>query len=122
MRLKTLSNRQKGKVLRRLYDMVPKMCCLPDCNECCTHVTWSRFEWFSLNEATRFDYDFFKPACDFKKDGRCIIHNDRPLGCRLLGAVEDQRCKKGVRPDALLRKGDAAKITQIYHRIFFKED
>lgn len=45
-----------------------------------------------------------KGRCQLLRNGRCTVHADRPLICRLYGAVDDptMRCAYGCEPARLL--------------------
>jgi hypothetical protein len=42
--------------------------------------------------------------------GRCTVYADRPLICRLFGAVEDLRCPFGCLPERLLTPAEGRRL------------
>lgn len=129
-----LTAAQKENVLKRLYAAIPEMDCLPGCTACCGHTAWSRFEWYRLAPEVRANFNFFRLGCDFVKNGRCSVWNDRPFMCRIFGTVEPgeqpwgqiknavSRCPHGVEPESRLAAEQAKKLTLIYYKCFFQQE
>jgi hypothetical protein len=49
-------------------------------------------------------------TCPLLDAGRCTVYADRPLICRLFGAVEDLRCPFGCLPERLLTPAEGRRL------------
>jgi Fe-S-cluster containining protein len=97
--------------LRRIYAAVPDAGCRGLCAQACAAVPLFPAERAQLSAAAGRELppllagpDF---ACPLLAGGRCTLYADRPLICRLFGAVEDLRCSFGCRPARLLARAEA---------------
>lgn len=100
---------------QQLYKKIPRFECIEGCTDCCGPVPWTQYE---LNRASlqspppeRED-----KTCAFAHDG-CMIHANRPLMCRLFGAVEDLRCPHGRGPLVLMKTEEAHQLVRRYKRL-----
>lgn len=86
--------------LDRAYAMVPGFECKGLCQESCGPVIPSEAEESRIlkRQGAIVDYDKKTLTCHLLTDGRCEIYADRPLLCRLFGAVKKMRCPHGCAP------------------------
>lgn len=80
---------------RALYDEVPGFECEPGCTACCGAVAMTAWEWEGVIEKRYAAASCL--SCPYAVGGNCAIHANRPLICRLFGAVEHPHltCPKG---------------------------
>ncbi len=85
-----------------LYDAVPAFACIPGCTQCCGAVAMTAWEWARIGDKRKAAPDCF--TCPYSAEANCAIHADRPLICRLFGAVDDPRmtCPRGCGPEQKL--------------------
>lgn len=107
-----LLSTKAGRELFTLYRMIPSFRCLPGCTACCGPVPWARAEWEAVTDqrrATSLDCPYASPA-------GCAIYAQRPLLCRLFGAVDTGRlrCPFGCRPERRLTEAEAHEIMRRY--------
>ncbi len=107
-----------GEIHERLYSKIPAFQCRPGCTDCCGPVPFSKWEWSRIKNK-RLAMGI---KCPYARDGKCEIYEQRPLICRLYGAVEDVRltCPYGCKPEVKLTKAEADKIMREYFRIMEK--
>ncbi len=105
--------------LERIYRALPTVSCKGLCAETCGPIEMSPTERRRITET--YDIDIppadealqaihegrRTPDCPALADGRCSIYDDRPLICRLWGAVESMPCPHGceVKPGLLMDAG-----------------
>jgi hypothetical protein len=99
-----------------LYARIPSFECRKGCTDCCGPVPFSRWEAERIQDrrvATSI-------TCPYAVGGRCEIYEERPLLCRLFGAVDDVRlkCPHGCGPEKKLSVAEAEGIMREYFRIF----
>lgn len=94
--------------LAKIYAAVPEVHCKGLCQQCCGPVFMSATEE-RLIAAKHGSIPSYLPnlRCDKLKDGKCSIYQDRPLICRLWGAVRRMQCPHGCRPKHFLPDHDA---------------
>lgn len=102
---------------RVLYGQVPGFDCIPGCHACCGTVTMTAWEWARVD-----DQRFAAPdcrTCPYASPEGCAIHPDRPLICRLFGAVDDPRmtCPKGCGPARKLSAQHARNLMRAYQQL-----
>lgn len=101
------------EALRGLFDEVPDVECKGLCVQSCGPIAMSAAE-----EAVILAKHGCVPAaspvdqaCSSLRDGRCSIYADRPLVCRVFGAVRDLRCPFGCAPKSgLMPSREARKL------------
>ena len=54
--------------------------------------------------------------CVYATEEGCACYEERPLMCRLFGAVENLRCPHGCAPAVLLTRGAAQVLLEAYAR------
>lgn len=93
--------------VRALWEKVPSVNCKGLCTECCGPIAMSPAEQAVLdakNITVGFDRETL--TCDkLNPFGKCSIYNDRPLVCRLWGAVPDMPCAWGCEPTLTSAEG-----------------
>ncbi len=101
---------KQSRALRALYAEVPEVGCKGLCTEACGPIAMSRFEAKRLG-MPRLTIGTER-TCPRLKGGRCEAYNDRPLICRLFGAVDDDlmRCPFGCRPKRALTNDQATTL------------
>lgn len=92
----------REEMLRALYDRVPPTGCKGLCHEACGPIAFSETEAAHL----RSKYGrlpVLKPGTlecsELTEDKRCAVYADRPMICRLWGAVRSMRCPHGCVPE-----------------------
>ena len=100
-------------LLNEIYKQIPKFECIEGCHDCCGPTIFSKTEWDAI-EDKRMATDI---TCPYASDKGCDIYNQRPLICRMFGAVDDPRlkCPHGCRPKKLMKKKKAHEIINQYH-------
>lgn len=104
--------------LERIYRAVPQVECKGLCSRTCGPIDMSREEWSRIARRgviipppiiglniVESGQDYRCPALDDNQ--RCSVYEDRPLICRLWGAVESMPCPHGceVTPGLLMDAG-----------------
>lgn len=108
-----LSRRERDRQeLQALYAMIPTFTCLPGCTECCGPVPWAPAEWESMTDqrrATSLD-------CPYASRQGCACYEQRPLLCRMFGAVSTPRlrCPFGRRPEVMLTEAQGHEMMGRY--------
>lgn len=117
---RTISFGEEAAILEKLRDRIPSFECIPGCTDCCGPVPFSRKEWANVDRKVHVDDDCQTcPYADQKENGGCRIHNDRPILCRMFGAVDDPglTCPHGRGPEVKLTKQEGDSIRMIYRAI-----
>ena len=103
--------------LERIYRAVPQVACKGLCSEACGPIDMSDAERRRLaergvvippvGEVLEKIISGRPPVCPALVDNRCSVYEDRPLICRLWGAVESMPCEHGctVTPGLLMDDG-----------------
>lgn len=110
--------------LERIYRAVPSVACQGLCAEYCGPIDMSDEERRRItargvtiphaSETLQAMADGADGECPALMDGRCSVYEDRPLICRLWGAVESMPCPHGceVTPGLLVDAGAGALIAR----------
>lgn len=106
---------------KKIYEKIPKVTgCKKGCTECCGPVPCTKQEFDAILDIP----EKFAPVCDeqgnrfpvcrFKSDDGCLVYEDRPIICRLLGAVNDvgMACPYGATSVRLLSSRAAGRLIQ----------
>lgn len=114
-----------GPDLEAIYARIPKVNgCHPGCNNCCGPVPVGPAEARRIASPIRLeDYRGVKitptncGTCAFSTSAGCSIYNQRPLLCRLFGAVDHPRmtCPHGARAKNLLTNEQARELINLVH-------
>jgi uncharacterized protein len=96
------------RTLGQIYADVPTVNCRGKCQECCGPIIPGDAEVARII-ARHGSAPNFLPnlRCDKLLWGRCTIYADRPLICRLWGAVKKMRCPFGCTPKRFLSDREA---------------
>lgn len=85
--------------VRAIWSRVPSVNCRGLCVEACGPIAMSDAEEAILDRrGVRVGFDRETLTCNQLKFGRCQVYEDRPLVCRLWGAVPEMRCPFGCEP------------------------
>jgi hypothetical protein len=87
-----------------VYAQVPSTHCKGLCTDSCYSVGVAPAEGDRIRDRHGLDLrtGFYPDGCPALVEGRCSIYADRPLVCRLWGAVESMPCPYGCRPVVVL--------------------
>lgn len=109
-----------------VYAAIPDVRCKGLCHRACGPIDMSEAEHariterhgsaptvLALQDPERFTLLPNAMTCSKLVDKRCSIYADRPLVCRLYGAVRELRCPHGCTPDGtFVANRDARKLMQ----------
>ena len=101
---------------KKLYAQVPSFECKGLCQNSCTLIPLTRFEWERLVRRGIPEVSYVRDGiahCPLLgEDGKCQAYDIRPMICRLWGAVdaEGMRCPHGCRPATYLMEGEGHKL------------
>jgi hypothetical protein len=112
----------KAALLQNLRSCIPEFDCIPGCTACCGHVPWSEHEYNQLSEQEKATFDRFTLKCPFVGDGRCTIHDKRPMTCRIFAVTEGLPCPRGVRAKAIMDTETVTVVMKQYDKHFFRGD
>lgn len=107
--------------LDRIYRAIPTVECKGLCAEACGPIQMSPQEHQRIMDRGVDIPDGFdllangKSVCPALKDNRCTVYEDRPLICRLWGAVESMPCPFGCTstPGLLMDAGARALLDRV---------
>lgn len=98
--------------LDKIRNKIPAFTCKKGCHDCCGPVPFSEEELARVDER-----ELTSLTCPYLSKNGCDIYEERPIMCRLFGAVEDLPCPHGCRPIGLMSSQQAHKIlTSVYGR------
>lgn len=104
--------------IRKLYRQIPSFKCKEGCTDCCGPVPFAKSEWSLIID--KREPSIIRPLkCPYSYNNSCDIYSNRPFMCRLFGASEDPKlkCPHGCKPDKLLTKKQALKLTKKYQQL-----
>lgn len=94
--------------VRALWGQVPSVECKGLCTESCGPVGMTDPEAEILaRRGVTVGHDAKTLTCDQLKFGRCAVYEDRPMVCRLWGAIPDMPCPFGCEPTLTSAEGRA---------------
>lgn len=106
---------------------IPTFECIKGCSDCCGAVPWTDAEFSRVAgrkelDNARLDVGFpghvitstASGKCPFSSSDGCAVYADRPLVCRMFGAVDDPMltCPHGCRPPTQLGGKAAARLVK----------
>jgi len=100
-----------------LYDSIPSFECEPGCTSCCGAIAMTGWEWEQVAEKRHATSSCL--TCPYAAEGSCAIHADRPLICRLFGAVDHPRltCPKGRGPARKLSAEESQRLMEAHQQL-----
>lgn len=106
------------RTLEQIYADVPEVHCKGLCWQNCSVIECSEAEGARI-AARHGSAPTFMPnlQCDKLVNGRCSIYADRPLICRLYGAVKKMQCPHGCTPKRFLSNREAYALMDEAERI-----
>jgi hypothetical protein len=102
-------NRKMSEVeVRHLWNQVPSVGCKGLCVESCGPILETDAEAaIHARKGIEIGFDRETLTCDQLRFGRCGIYDERPLVCRLWGAIPDMPCPFGCEPSLSSEQGQA---------------
>ena len=97
-----------NKKLDKIRAGIPNFACKEGCHDCCGPVNFSKEELSRIEKRPFLNFDSLK--CQYVGKNGCEIYEERPIMCRLFGAVEDLRCPHGCGPKVLMKAEEAREI------------
>lgn len=96
--------------LQELYKHIPIFACEEGCHDCCERPMFGPDEWDAIEEKRAAT----GPECPYVSEGKCAIYDQRPLVCRLFGAVDLLPCPRGRGPTAPLSEAETTALAREY--------
>ncbi len=106
----SMNYKNQGKTIRRLRRMIPDMKCPQGCTDCCGPVMFSEWE----RDRIKLKKPLSGIDCQYIADGGCGIYEQRPIVCRLFGAIKKLKCPRGCEPEEALDPTTERLITITY--------
>jgi hypothetical protein len=102
---------------RALYAQIPSFECERGCTACCGAIAMTGWEWAQVAEKRHAEGACL--TCPYAAEGHCAIHADRPLICRLFGAVEHPQltCPKGRGPARKLTAAESQRLMEAHQQL-----
>lgn len=102
------------KTLLEIYANLPRLECKGLCSRSCGPINFSLKERAAMEANLGHSIgvvseDFTCPALIY---GQCSVYENRPLICRLWGAVEEMRCPFGCVPERWLTKEEQGALLE----------
>lgn len=100
------------QIIRSLRKKIPAFECKKWCSDCCGPVPFSKWEWNRIKNKK----EAHSLTCPYTSSEGCEIYKDRPIICRLFGAVNTMRliCPHGCAPVKMLTETEADEIMKEY--------
>lgn len=106
--------------LDRLYARLPRVACKRKCQECCGPIVMSAAEWARIVERLGYAPTVLAggicPMLD-RDEGKCTVHDIRPMICRLWGAADGMRCEHGCLKGRPLSRSEAHRFLEQCEKI-----
>lgn len=99
-----------AKVIKYLRKQIPIFKCVPGCHACCGPVPFSRWEWDRVVDKRKA----LDLSCPYISEEGCAIYSQRPIMCRLFGAVPEMKCLHGCTPLKMLSSEKGRKLLVVY--------
>ncbi len=100
-----------GDSLGAIYARVPDVKCKGKCQQYCGPIYMSGAEAEAIERVTGLPLPLVGDdlRCPFlSSEGRCEVYAQRPLVCRVWGAVPELKCPWGCRPERPFSSADGA--------------
>lgn len=102
-----------AKTIKYLRKQIPNFECKPGCTDCCGPVPFSRWEWAQVKDQRISD----GIECPYATKEGCEIYEQRPILCRLMGAVPRLECPHGCGPKKMLPGKKEIEIMRKYAEV-----
>lgn len=99
-----------------LYSQIPNFKCIEGCTDCCGPVVMNPEEAKRIGKKIGVNEHL---KCEFSINDSCSIHENRPLLCRIFGAVQSPSlldCPHGCGPMFPISKDQAEQIKKEYKK------
>jgi Fe-S-cluster containining protein len=98
--------------LAEVYARIPRLQCKGLCQECCGPVRVTEAELDLMEQAAwpkRHGFHLSTGNCTIlnARSGKCDCYSDRPLVCRMWGAIPELECPYGCQPERMLGAREA---------------
>lgn len=112
-------NRKRKQKLHRIYDEIPKIKCKGLCQSFCGAIGMTGGEKEEMVKASGVEPHIVGEAmtCNYLKDGRCSIYNDRPFICRSWGVIPAMTCPHGCEVERMLTPEEFLRIGKKVHQL-----
>lgn len=108
-----MTKKFKQKIdLDEIRKKIPTFTCKKGCHDCCGPVPFSKKEWKRVKDKRKAT----SINCPYIGEKGCDIYEERPMMCRLFGAIEDLRCPHGCRPFYFLSRKEAKEILEAVYK------
>ena len=109
--IEKISSKKLLTKIQEIYEMIPKSKCKEGCADCCNDMIQVAPE-----ENKRMGGYEWLGKCNFLKDNRCSIYDNRAFICRLYGTSEILRCENCI-PERYLTESETKKLVSEYVKI-----
>lgn len=112
------SKKDSLEKLHAIYKQIPTVKCKEGCSECCGIVPFLDIEWNKLDNPKK--PWFTGTTCNFLKDGKCSIYDNRPFMCRLFATCDEEpllRCPFKKPSKLLLSKEKSQHLKEQYSKL-----
>lgn len=97
--------------LSKIYNKIPTFNCKPGCSDCCGIAPFARREWARVADKRQA----YGIKCPYVGEHGCDIYEQRPVICRIYGAVDELPCPHGCGPERRLTRAETYKlVTKIW--------
>lgn len=85
-------------------ERIPQLACRPGCHDCCGPVMAPSMEVTMLPSVPleQRQQALDQWSCPHLGENGCMVYEDRPLTCRLMGVTKKLPCPQGVQPDRVV--------------------
>lgn len=109
-----------AKIIKYIRKQIPSFQCKPGCHDCCNDlIIFSPWEWGQIKDK-RIATDV---QCPYLGAGGCEIYEQRPIICRLFGAIRRQglTCDHGCGPSKPLSASKEIELCLMYTRLLSQD-
>lgn len=101
MKTKQMNPKKQHRIILNLRRIIPVMQCKPGCHDCCGIVPMTFWERKMMCNGDKTNM----PSCEFLTESGCSNYPERPMLCRIYGAINRKT------PDIVLRAGNAGVLS-----------